>query len=145
MTHHTPGAYPGDARPVRAARRTVYRVLGMLLMGAALVLIGLSVADFFRAFNDPSFAAMPTKGWMFFLAMPFFLLGGICLQLGFAGAHAKYLAGEISPALRSVARDVGLRVDDPAEQALGPYCRSCGRQNDADARFCDGCGTSMGS
>jgi uncharacterized membrane protein YvbJ len=25
----------------------------------------------------------------------------------------------------------------------GSYCRSCGRQNDRDARFCDSCGTSM--
>ena len=24
-----------------------------------------------------------------------------------------------------------------------PYCRSCGTRNDAEARFCDSCGTSM--
>lgn len=27
--------------------------------------------------------------------------------------------------------------------AAGPFCRSCGTRNDADARFCDSCGTTM--
>lgn len=123
----------------------MFRVLGVVSMGAALVLIGLSIADFFRAFNDPSFDAMPTKGWMFFVALPFFVVGGAFLQLGFSGAHATFLAGEYSPALRSVSRDLGL-VGDRAPGGApgpGPYCRSCGRQNDADARFCDSCGISM--
>ncbi|MBK5249711.1 MAG: zinc ribbon domain-containing protein, partial [Actinomycetales bacterium] len=73
------------------------------------------------------------------------LTGGVFLQLGFSGAHATYLAGEYSPALRSVSRDIGLSGDGApgGARCSGPYCRSCGRQNDADARFCDSCGTSM--
>ena len=27
----------------------------------------------------------------------------------------------------------------------GPCCRSCGRRNEADARFCGGCGTATGA
>ena len=147
MSSYTPGGHPGDPKPDRGARRTLYRVLGVLLMGTAVTLIGISIADFFRAFNDPSFGAMPTKGWMFFAAMPFFLAGGFFLQLGFSGAHATYLAGEYSPALQSVSRDLGLRGGAGAASTpgSGPYCRACGRQNDGEARFCDACGTPMSS
>ncbi len=41
---------------------------------------------------------------------------------------------------------VGRTVGDRApggSAAAGPYCRSCGVRNDEDARFCDGCGTSL--
>lgn len=147
MSSTGPGTHPGDPKPHPGARRRVFRVLGVLLMGTAGVLISLVVADFFRAFNDPSLDAMPTKGWMLFLALPFFLAGGALLQLGFAGAHAAYLAGEYAPALQSVSRDLGLhgQGDTSQEPGSGPYCRSCGRANDADARFCDACGTAMPS
>ncbi len=136
MSNQVPGA-----RPQRSAgARTTFRVLGALSMATAVLLIGLAVADFFRAFNDPSFGAMPTKLWMFFLALPFFAVGGYLLSLGFGGAHATYMASEYSPAIRSVADDLGLRGSEATE---GPYCRSCGKRNDREARFCDGCGTSM--
>jgi hypothetical protein len=116
-------------------------------MGTALVLIGLAVADFFRAFADPAFDAMPTKFWMFVLALPFLVLGGVFLNLGFSGAAAGYMATEYSPAIRRVAGDLGLRDQaGPGPSAgAGPYCRSCGRRNDQEARFCDGCGNPMGA
>jgi hypothetical protein len=134
-------------------------------MSAALVLIGLAVADLVSStsevsapdINDPAFDAWvtqedagPTKFWMFFLALPLFAAGGFLLNLGFSGATASYMAGEYSPAIQSVARDMGLR-SDPAGAGgpgagvpgTGPYCRSCGTQNDDHARFCDNCGSSM--
>lgn len=137
MSNQVPGAQPQRS----AAARTTFRVLGVLCMGTAVILIGVAVADFFRAFNDPSFGAQPTKFWMFFLAVPFFAGGGFMLNLGFGGAHASYMAREYSPAIQSVARDIGMRQDAP--DAGGPYCRSCGTRNDQAARFCDSCGTSM--
>lgn len=165
MSDLTPGTPSGRERPVASrgsGRRTLFRVLGVLLMGTALVLFGLAIADVFAASDmsdgpapgEPGFADWvdeemnddgPTKGWMFFLGMPFFALGGLFLQLGFAGATARYMADEYSPAIQRVSQDLGLRGDEAATGSAGsgPYCRSCGRQNDADARFCDSCGTSM--
>ena len=160
----TPGTTSGPGAPQAtrsAGRRTLFRVLGVVLMGTALVLFAIAIADFFAASDmsdgpapgDPGFADWvdeemndgPTKGWMFFLGLPFFALGGLFLQLGFAGATARYMADEYSPAIQRVSQDLGLRGDEArtGSAVSGPYCRSCGRQNDADARFCDGCGTSM--
>jgi len=164
MSDLTPGTPSGIGAPAGArgsGRRTLFRVLGVVLMGTALVLFGLAIADFFGASDmsggpapgEPGFADWvdeemndePTKGWMFFLGLPFFLLGGVFLQLGFAGATARYMADQYSPAIQRVSQDLGLRGDraPTGSAASGPYCRSCGRQNDADARFCDSCGTSM--
>jgi hypothetical protein len=159
MSELTPSANGVDrhSKARTSARRNAFRVLGVLFMGTALVLFGLAVADFFGSADfglpspdDPDFAAWdttaegPSRFWMFALGLPFFLLGGIFLQLGFAGATATYMAGEYSPAIQRVSHDLGLRESTGAAgSASGPYCRSCGRRNDADARFCDGCGTSM--
>lgn len=160
MSNHTAGPHPGDPSPVRARHRTLFRVLGVVFMGIAIALIAVSFYDFFTfgsetaretssglpfdmgGFEDSSADEGPTKMWMFFVAMPFFLGGAIFLNLGFAGAHAKYMAGEYSPAIQRVSQDLGMR---PAAATTGPYCRSCGTQNDADARFCDSCGASMGA
>ena len=164
LTPGTPSGFESRAGARGSGRRTLFRVLGVVLMGTALVLFGLAIADFFGASDmsggpapgEPGFAdwvekemnGEPTKGWMFFLGLPFFVLGGVFLQLGFAGATARYMADEYSPAIQRVSQDLGLRGDEvstgsAAAAASGPYCRSCGRQNDADARFCDSCGTSM--
>ncbi len=135
---------PRPARSGQSTKRILFRVLGVLFMGTALVLIGLAVADFFSAFSSDDFSAQPTKFWMFFLALPFFLLGGIFLQFGFGGASAKYLAGEYVPVLKDSMDQLGLgETAASATAGTGPYCRSCGTQNDPDARFCDSCGSSM--
>lgn len=142
MSNLTPGAGDGTSSG-RSTKRTVFRVLGVLLMGTALVLIGIAAADFFAAFGSDDFGAEPTKFWMFFAALPFFALGGLFLQLGFVGAAAKYVAGEAAPALKTSMDQLGVGRYPSASTGSGPFCRSCGRQNDADARFCDSCGTSM--
>lgn len=136
MSNQAPGAHPGDPRPDRTGRRTLFRVLGPLLLLAAVALFTVAFLDLTQADLDHE----PTKFWMFFVGIPVFAIGGFLTNLGFAGAHARYLAGEYSPAIQSVSRDLGMRSGPPGS---GPYCRSCGTQNDADARFCDGCGTSM--
>ena len=142
MSNLTPRAGDGTSSG-RSTKRTIFRVLGVLLMGTALVLIGIAAADFFAAFGSDDFGAEPTKFWMFFAALPFFALGGLFLQLGFVGAAAKYVAGEAAPALKTSMDQLGVGRYPSASTGSGPFCRSCGRQNNADARFCDGCGTSM--
>jgi hypothetical protein len=147
-------ASPGYAD--QSSKRLVLRVVGVLAMGAALVLAGIALVDFFTfdsgfddPFSDEAMSAEPTKFWMFFLALPFFAVGGICLQAGFLGAAARYTAGETMPVARDsldyLSRGEGLqglgRVPEAARS--GPYCRGCGVRNDADARFCDGCGQAL--
>lgn len=132
MSNHTPGSQPARS----AGTRNLFRVAGLVLMAVAVALIAIAFADLMNA----DLYHEPTKFWMAFIGIPLFALAGFLLNLGFGGAHAKYMAGEYSPAIQSVARDIGLR-DDVA--AGGPYCRTCGTQNDQSARFCDSCGTSM--
>ena len=142
MSSITPGQ-PDDISAGRSRRRSVFRVLGVLLMGTALVLIGVAVADFFAAFASDDFGAEATRFWMFFAALPFFALGALFLQLGFAGTAARYMAGEYVPVLKDSMDQLGVGGYPALAAGSGPYCRSCGRQNDADARFCDSCGLTM--
>ena len=140
MSSLTPGRSTPDVTG-QASRRTTFRVLGGVLMVAALVLIGIAVADFLSVFGSDNFDAQPTKFWLFFVAVPLFAIGGFLLQLGFAGAGARYLAREYVPVLKESLDELNA---GPA-RAAGPFCRSCGRRNDSDARFCDGCGAAMGT
>jgi hypothetical protein len=150
---------PGFADQHR--KRTALRVMGIVGMTIAVALIATALVDFFGAFSGfasdtgAADAGMPTKFWMFFLAMPFFLIGGIGIQLGFLGAAARYGAGETMPVVKDSAAyltdgegllGIGRTVDDQrsATSATGPFCRACGQRNDADATFCDACGQSLG-
>lgn len=135
------------------ALRTTFRVIGPLLLVVALALGGVALADFFRAFGSTELGAQPTKFWMFFVALPLFAVGGWLTQAGYLGAAARYTAGETMPVVKDSAAyltdgegvlGVGRTVDDAGTAtATGPFCRSCGVRNDPDARFCDGCGTSL--
>jgi hypothetical protein len=145
---------PGFAGQARY--RTVFRVLGIVCMGIALVLIGLAIADFVHAANADDFDTQPTKFWYFFVALPLFAVGGACLNAGFMGAAARYGAGETMPVVRDSASylsdgegvlGVGRTVDDGtmpgATGTTGPVCSRCGTRNDAEASFCDSCGAAL--
>ena len=145
---------PNPGYADQGVKRMILRIVGIACMGIALVLIGIAVADFFRAFNANDSNVAPTKFWMFFAALPFFAVGTACLNAGFMGAAARYAAGETMPVAKDSAAyltdgegllGVGRTVDDEpaAPTATGPFCRSCGQRNDAEARFCDRCGQSL--
>ena len=146
---------PNPGYADQSTKRLIARVVGMVCMGIAVILIGASIANFFASTNDFT-GEGPTKMWMFFLAIPFFLIGAIGLQMGFIGAAARFGAGETMPVLKdsaayltdgSGALGVGGTVDAAAPGVAtaetGPFCRSCGTRNDADAKFCDSCGQSL--
>lgn len=148
MTSTTGPGYADQAR-----KRIVFRILGGISMLVALVLIGVAAADFFASMTaeDPFADDGPDRFWMFFLALPFFAVGGLLLQLGFVGAATRYGAGETAPVIKDTARYLsdgrgvlGVGVDvERAETATGPFCRQCGTRNDDAARYCDSCGASM--
>jgi hypothetical protein len=146
MSNVTPPPAPGLAN--QAGARTFFRVLGVVVTGTALVFLLVGGIDFFSSMN--SFEG-PTKFWMLFVGIPMLGIGGWCLQAGFMGVGARYVSGEVSPVVKDSAAyltdgkgllNVGVR-DQGGAAATGPYCRSCGTRNDADARFCDSCGSAM--
>jgi hypothetical protein len=148
MSNVTPPPGPGFRN--QSAARTVFRVLGVLVVLAALALMVVAGMEFFtlEGFEEP------TKFWMFFVGIPLLAVGGWLLQAGFLGAGARYASGELSPVAKDTAHyltdgkgllNVGTTTSGAASAGspTGPYCRSCGTRNDADARFCDSCGTTM--
>ncbi len=130
----------------QAGLRTTFRVAGPLVLVAGLTLMAVALVDFFTA------ELMPTKFWLFFVAVPLVGLGGWLTQAGYVGVAARYASGELAPVARDTAAylsdgrgigNVGRTADGATATVGGPYCRTCGERNDADARFCDGCGRSL--
>ncbi|QZY29562.1 zinc ribbon domain-containing protein [Nocardioides coralli] len=131
----------------QAGVRAFFRVTGPLVLLGAVVLGIIGFVDFIGSMN--SFGP-PTRFWMLMVAIPMLAVGGWLTQAGYGGVAARYASGELSPVVKDSAAyltdgegllGVGRTVDD--ERASGPFCRSCGTRNDGDARFCDGCGTSL--
>ena len=144
MSDRTPSVGPGLRN--QGGVRTGLRVAGVLLVLAGLALVVVAGIEFFtlQGFEEPH------RFWMFFLGIPALGIGLMLLQAGFAGAGARYAAGEYAPVVKDTAEyltdgkglfHVGVR--DGGQPAAGPYCRACGAPNDADARFCDSCGTAL--
>lgn len=121
-------------------KRTTFRVLGAIVLLAGVLLLLVALMDFFASMSSDSFDAEPTRFWMAFIGVPLLAVGAWLLQFGYLGAVSSFAASESRPALRQTGEALGLR--DDADRS-GPFCRQCGRRNDADARFCDGCGSSL--
>lgn len=129
---------PGLARQTQY--RTAFRVLGVVLLigGAATCIWG--VTSFANADDMPG-------GSTVIAFLGGFLVAGIglmLLQAGFLGVAARYGAGETMP----VAKDSAAYLSDGegilgVGRTAGPYCSKCGVRNDADAGFCDACGTAL--
>lgn len=131
------------------------RTLGALLTlaGAALTAVGL--ISFVTAFNG---GGTPTLFWCAMLGLPLLGIGLMLLRAGYLGAVARYVASETAPvatdALNFVAGETrgsaqslaaavasGLRGEATTGGAI--VCAACGRSNDADANFCDQCGSAL--
>jgi hypothetical protein len=142
--------------PRTAAARTTFRVVGVVLLLAGLVIGGIGIDGFLDEATstevDGGFGPILTLAAGGFLCV--FGLGA--LSAGTLGAQSRYVAGETMPTLKQSAAylsdgqgimGVGRTVDDGAaagtQPATGPFCRACGVRNDEDAKFCDGCGASM--
>lgn len=143
---------PGFARQSRY--RNAFRALGGVLLVVGILVLGYGIWSVFGS------ADFPPAGWKivcFIGGLPMIGIGMMLLQAGFLGAAARYGARETMPVVRDSASylsdgqgilGVGRTVDDGAVSSSasggsGPYCRACGVRNDADARFCDGCGASL--
>lgn len=129
-----------------------FRVVGLVLTPMGLIVFGWGLTKVFGhtgGFDGPE----PSHVVAFIGGLPLIGLGLMALQVGFLGAAARYGAGETMPVVRDSASylsdgevilGAGRTVDDASSTpTTGPYCRSCGVRNDPDAKFCDGCGTSL--
>ena len=137
----------------QAGARTFFRVAGCILAPVGIAVCGYGFISFVQYDGWDA----PVRQIACFLGgFLVFAIGGMFLNLGFAGVAARYGAGETMPVVRDSASylsdgrgimGVGRTVDDGSHareaHAAGPYCRSCGVRNDAEARFCDSCGSSL--
>ena len=136
----------------QAGVRTTARVIAVVLLVVGPILVVTGLTSFAAGMDDPM-----DSGSRDMLA---FGLGGLCVVLGGAaasigwmGAQASYAAGETTPVLKASAAylsdgqglgAIGRTAQQPETATVtGPYCRQCGTRNDAEARFCDGCGQSL--
>jgi hypothetical protein len=130
------------------AKRTVARVLGLLLTVTGAIFLIAGAADFFASFGDLD-AGPPTKFWMCFVGVPLLGIGTLLLKVGFLGTVVNYASREVAPGVGHLAEAVsrGIRdgiSDDEDDPEDGRRCPSCGEDNDHDAKFCSGCGTAIG-
>ena len=141
------GLTPGSGQDTtggRRSRRMAFRVLGALFVLAALACIGVAVADLFATGDMPrSRRSSGSSSW-----------GSRCSSwAGCCSSSVRRRRGVVHrrgvlPAMRTAAQSLGLGGQTTGRRRTrrtGPYCRSCGRRNEADARFCDGCGTATGA
>ena len=142
MTMPAPPARPGLADRVR--RHQVLRLVGTVLAVVGVVLMGISLADLYGAFDQTldvvDVAGLPgevradngpTLFWLGLLGLPLALVGGALAVLG-------YVTGNADDEHAEADEDAG-----PVATATGPFCRSCGARNDSGARFCDSCGAAL--
>lgn len=135
--------------------RNVCRVLGPLCLFVAVVMIGISIFDFFRYANQDSREILsqmrqtgpkgPQYFWLFFAAMPFFLAGGVMTNLGYMGVAGRYMARELAPAGKVIADAVlgGREIRLGPGSGSSQMCPQCATSNDLDAKFCKQCGEAL--
>jgi hypothetical protein len=125
---------PDPSLPQQASVRSFLRIGGAVIAVIGLLLTAAALVDFFSSIG--SFEP-PRNFWMGFLGLPMMAVGGAMLKAGYLGPATRYVAGEVTPALRDTLGALGIGQ----EQRL---CGECGAGNDPDASFCDACGRALG-
>ncbi|MFG0254731.1 MAG: zinc ribbon domain-containing protein [Rhodopirellula sp. JB053] len=140
--------------PGHTQTRGVLRVLGplILLTGIGFTIVGMvSFIASFGSFEPPRYF------WCGFVGLPLMFVGAVMTQVGFVGAIARYHAGEIAPVgkdtfnymaegtqggVKTMASAIGAGLSE-GMQSNSVRCVKCGSANDAQAKFCDECGTAL--
>ncbi len=131
---------PEPGLPGQRGARTGLRVAGLVLTPLGALLAGYGLYRFVTGGTaGAGFGETGDNGTLTGLLM--FAAGGFLLVIGFGLLNAGYLrttaryaAGETMPVVKDAASYL----------TAAKACGSCGRRNDAEARFCDGCGHSLG-
>jgi hypothetical protein len=124
---------PDPSLKQQSGVRTVLRVGGPILLLVGGIMTIAALASFFGAFGT---GAIPQNFWMGFVGLPLIAVGWAMTQAGYLGPASRYVAGEVTPTIRDTLGALGIGGERRT-------CASCGTENDADARFCDGCGAPL--
>ena len=133
------------------------RVVGPIVLIIGVLLVGSGAYEIVA--GDP----FENEGLMFirmFGGMPMIFVGMVLTGLGYGGAVARYQANEIAPVGRDTVnylvdgtkdsmQDAALAIAGGLREGITGQtktdneiaCAKCGHGNDADAKFCDDCGT----
>jgi Double zinc ribbon len=137
--------------------RSILRTVGPAMAGIGLLFMVIGVSSFFSSMN--SFEP-PKYFWCMFVGMPLLGLGVMITKLGYFGAFARYMAGEVAPVGKDMTnymvagtkdsiRDVATAVGEGYSAGSGTRsgrasrCPTCSADHDASANFCDRCGTPL--
>jgi hypothetical protein len=126
---------PDPSLKQQSGVRTFLRVGGPILLVIGGLMTIAAIASFFSSFG--SFSGPPENFWMGFVGLPLIAIGGAMTQAGYVGPASRYVSGEVTPTIRDALGALG--VGRPTL-----ICAACGEDNDADSRFCDGCGKPLG-
>jgi len=141
--------------PSHQQKRSLLRVVGPLVLATGLIFLIVALVDFFRAMG--SFGGPPKLFWCAFVGMPLLWLGFALSSAGFAGSVQRYMAGETAPvakdtvnyladgtkeSVKTLAAAVGegLAAGGGRAKDVLVRCHKCNQPNEADAKFCKGCG-----
>ncbi|WP_323792666.1 zinc ribbon domain-containing protein [Nocardioides sp.] len=125
--------------------RTVFRILGAVLVVGGLVLLVRGGTEFVAEMNGDTFGDDAGFGPILRIAGGGFLVvfGLAALNAGFLGAQSRYVSGETSDAVREFGSAFRGEPSQGTTRGSGPHCSSCGVQADREARFCDACGHAL--
>lgn len=127
------------------------RFIGPVLLVVGLLFMIVGVGNFFLSFGNMN---PPRLFWCAFVGMPLLAIGSALTKAGFAGAVARYQAGEYAPVakdtfnyvadgtqdgVRSIASAVGEGLRGETSVDTSP-CPACNAPNDPGSKFCDQCG-----
>jgi double zinc ribbon protein len=144
--------------PGHSSFRSILRIIGpvIFIIGALFALTG--IIDFFSAFGGTH---APDKFWCLFVGLPLVAIGVGITQFAFMGAVARYAAGEYAPVAKDTLNYMADETSDSIRTIAGAIgeglsgasggnaaevvirCHKCNKENEADARFCDKCGTAL--
>lgn len=137
--------------PNHQGKHAALRLVGLLVLAVGLVFMIVGISNFFSAFGG---SGPPRLFWCAFVGMPLVAIGTALTKAGFAGAVARYQAGEYAPVakdtfnyvadgtqggVRTIASAIGEGLRGEAGEDTLP-CPACGAFNEQGSKFCDQCG-----
>ena len=128
------------------------RKIGFICLGIGGLFTIIALIDFFSAFNG---YGSPSLFFLFFLSFPLIFVGLVCLKFGYMGAVSSYVASQTAPVVKDVTNymldgtreEVGKTFKHVVNSIKGTteekICPKCNTSQDANAKFCDNCGTAL--
>ena len=132
------------------------KIIGFVLLGCGAVL---DIIFFVNVFASMSAMSMPNLFFCGFIGLPMTSIGIMLLTIGFRREISSYMtkegvpvvndaAQDLKPAVKAVAEAVREANSDArqqsAEQVAKPtICPACGKENQPQNNFCDGCGAQL--